>query len=522
VFLIWDPANKETPPWEIFLRSNWGGYRRPDFSYILNMTDAMIASREWETEASPRQGAMLNFSRSIEKEQEKNRSIGTAIKVQRSVSPHPSRSPARSRQRFGVCPSTFEDEGVDVISPRIGARMRRQHSPLRSPGVRLPACVPVVRSTRSRITRKLESDISTDDQTSAARQQRSSPARSPIGRVAARQAAARFRNTRRIESGISTDDQPSAARQQRASPEHSPMGRVATRQAHTEHEARNKSRSPIRSPIRKRPITFQRARSVSEIQIDRAIEKILEMQSGLSSQLASSSAVLQSSHKLMAECGEALKRWFGSLSGPALETAIEQSFTKFDGDASGQIDRKEFSDAMFVLGLRLSDDEYDVLFQKYDIDNSGQINLEEFSQMIKTHLGRACKEECHTCVVDGGSNQTHTLQRFRWADDTTLLAPAASRLQAALARRKQLAMREAVAGFKPCIASEISCQAPDENNAALTAALAGLGAPASVDAVQVRERVCTCLSVCEWVGGWMCLCENDFFELVSGLWVNIC
>jgi len=411
-------------------------------------------------------------------------------------------SPARSRQRFGVCPSTFEDEGVDVISPRIGARMRRQHSPLRSPSVRLPACVPVVRSTRSRITKKLESDISTDDQTSAARQQRSSPARSPIGRVAARQAAARFRTTRRIESEISTDDQPSAARQ-RASPEHSPMGRVATRQTHTEHEARNKSRSPIRSPIRKRPITFQRARTVSEIQIDRAIKKILEMQSGLSSQLTSSSAVLQSSHKLMAECGEALKRWFGSLSGPALETAIEQSFTKFDGDASGQIDRKGFSDAMFVLGLRLSDDEYDVLFQKYDIDNSGQMNLEEFSHMIKTHIGRACKDECHTGIVDGGSNQTHTLQRFRWADDTMLLAPAASRLQAALARHKQLAMREAVAGFKPCIASEISSQTPDENNAALTTALAGLGAPASVDADKVRERVRAYVSVCEWVGGWV-------------------
>jgi len=29
-FLIWDPPNKETPPWEIFLRSNWGGYRGPE------------------------------------------------------------------------------------------------------------------------------------------------------------------------------------------------------------------------------------------------------------------------------------------------------------------------------------------------------------------------------------------------------------------------------------------------------------------------------------------------------------
>jgi len=36
-FLIWDPPNKETPPWEIFLRSNWGWYRGPEVLVISRM-----------------------------------------------------------------------------------------------------------------------------------------------------------------------------------------------------------------------------------------------------------------------------------------------------------------------------------------------------------------------------------------------------------------------------------------------------------------------------------------------------
>ena len=36
---------------------------------------------------------------------------------------------------------------------------------------------------------------------------------------------------------------------------------------------------------------------------------------------------------------KAFLKWFGSLSGPALEKAIEKAFRQFDEDGSGLIDR---------------------------------------------------------------------------------------------------------------------------------------------------------------------------------------
>jgi len=44
--LIWDPPNKETPPWEIFLRSNWGGYRGPEVLVVLKLSALDYQERE--------------------------------------------------------------------------------------------------------------------------------------------------------------------------------------------------------------------------------------------------------------------------------------------------------------------------------------------------------------------------------------------------------------------------------------------------------------------------------------------
>lgn len=72
---------------------------------------------------------------------------------------------------------------------------------------------------------------------------------------------------------------------------------------------------------------------------DKAIAKIAELKAGILLRRQSSRNVLRASQNLVKECGQAIARWFGSLSGPALEAAILESFKKFDSDNSGSIDR---------------------------------------------------------------------------------------------------------------------------------------------------------------------------------------
>lgn len=54
---------------------------------------------------------------------------------------------------------------------------------------------------------------------------------------------------------------------------------------------------------------------------------------------------------------------------------LQQAFDKFDSDGSGLLDENEFAQAMHVLGLRLSKEEYQLLFKEYDADGSGEIDL---------------------------------------------------------------------------------------------------------------------------------------------------
>ena len=175
-----------------------------------------------------------------------------------------------------------------------------------------------------------------------------------------------------------------------------------------------------------------RAKSETQIQADMAMAKILDMQQGLMNQMKTSGNLLKSAQKVVDECGGAIAKWFGALSGRALEAAIKEAFDKFDIDASGEIDRVEFARAMHTLGLRLSADEYDILFQETDQDGSGAIDLPEFTHMVKKFLKKFCDEDCFVCKSTGGSNQQHGGYRKGWAEDETLLNPAANVLQTRL------------------------------------------------------------------------------------------
>jgi hypothetical protein len=214
---------------------------------------------------------------------------------------------------------------------------------------------------------------------------------------------------------------------------------VSQRCTDEEVSTTSRAKSPDRS--------FRRVPSASEVLANNTIAKILEMKDSLFERLSSSSEVLDSAQAIVDACGDAIRRWFGSLSGQALEKAIREAFDKFDTDKSGRIDREEFAKAMHFLGLRLDKAQNHILFNECDVDGSGEIDREEFSHMIKKFLKIPCMEDCNTCEATGGSNQPqvyHSLYRQRWSDDSSLLNPAARNLQrgltAARDREKYLAM----------------------------------------------------------------------------------
>jgi len=72
---------------------------------------------------------------------------------------------------------------------------------------------------------------------------------------------------------------------------------------------------------------------------DKALALVRNMQAGLRTRLVSMHNVLTLAKETVEACGKAIAKWFGSLSGPALEAAIRETFNKFDADGSGEIDR---------------------------------------------------------------------------------------------------------------------------------------------------------------------------------------
>jgi len=105
-----------------------------------------------------------------------------------------------------------------------------------------------------------------------------------------------------------------------------------------------------------------------------------------------------------------------------------QAFEKFDQDGSGLLEQDEFEGAMHVLGLRLTKDEYLILFKEYDVDGSGAIDLEEFSHMVKKTLRTPCDaEHCRPCTDSRSSpismrtrGSTCTAQARTWPNDSLL------------------------------------------------------------------------------------------------------
>jgi hypothetical protein len=195
------------------------------------------------------------------------------------------------------------------------------------------------------------------------------------------------------------------------------------------------ARSPVRKTNADSPLSSPRARSpvrktnagAAEMRAqcdkaDRALELVRNMQASLRTRLKSMHNVLTLAEETVEACGKAIAKWFGSLSGPALEAAIRETFNQFDADGSGQIDRQEFSRAMHKLGLRLEDEQLTALFKECDADGSEFIDLAEFTHMVLMHIKKPCNVSCQPCMLRGGCNQRHVYFK-------ELSAQAASKLQ---------------------------------------------------------------------------------------------
>jgi hypothetical protein len=175
------------------------------------------------------------------------------------------------------------------------------------------------------------------------------------------------------------------------SPMHSPRLRSPVRvlRTATSRSPSSRLRSPLMlSPRKRSPIRKRNERGVRPSGADKAIEMARALRAGLLRNLESSRSVLVLAQQTVDECGQAIFQWFGSLSGKALQAAIQEAFSRFDQDGSGVIDREEFAKAMHTLGLRLSSANLDILFREYDGDASGEIDLGEFSNMVLSLLAK--------------------------------------------------------------------------------------------------------------------------------------
>jgi hypothetical protein len=89
---------------------------------------------------------------------------------------------------------------------------------------------------------------------------------------------------------------------------------------------------------------------------------------------------------------------------------------------------------MYAMGLRLSEQELDMLFKEFDVDGSGTIDIKEFQQMVKRYL---CSNEEQAFVL---SEERAREMKQKWVDDPSRWRPSAallqSRLRAVFAQQK--------------------------------------------------------------------------------------
>jgi Ca2+-binding EF-hand superfamily protein len=67
----------------------------------------------------------------------------------------------------------------------------------------------------------------------------------------------------------------------------------------------------------------------------------------------------------------------------AVRRTLEETFTHFDRDSNGRIDRAEFAAILMELGATLSESEADAAFRDIDSDADGTIDLEELAAWWK-------------------------------------------------------------------------------------------------------------------------------------------
>ena len=67
-----------------------------------------------------------------------------------------------------------------------------------------------------------------------------------------------------------------------------------------------------------------------------------------------------------------------------IDAHLKDAFNKFDEDNSGQLQRWEFTQAWFFLGLKGSEEEINKAFRDVDTNRSGEVDLGEFMRAIKS------------------------------------------------------------------------------------------------------------------------------------------
>ena len=79
----------------------------------------------------------------------------------------------------------------------------------------------------------------------------------------------------------------------------------------------------------------------------------------------------------------------------ASSSRVIDTFRRWDDDMSGTIDKKEFRQAMPLLGLEVSKAATNELFDSWDPDGSGELTLKE----LNSHLRRDVVAEANKPVV---------------------------------------------------------------------------------------------------------------------------
>ena len=80
-------------------------------------------------------------------------------------------------------------------------------------------------------------------------------------------------------------------------------------------------------------------------------------------------------------------------------------FREWDDDASGTVDRREFRQALPLLGLNVSKQTADALFTAFDEDNSGEISYEELRTKLRDSLIKSAGVELEDALKPGAMGE---------------------------------------------------------------------------------------------------------------------